>query len=158
MRRPPNLNAIQIECFVECIKFDWDDNGEATVTLQCSPADTTPYGIFAAWHTTLKTTVASGVSSITINNSQDNTNPLAAQLAVGTQIVLGQNTANQETVTVSAVGATSAGWTSAVLTLTTVTTKAHTAGDLINEVLPAGTTDPTTWDAVAALDAVAFAY
>jgi hypothetical protein len=158
MRRPPNLNAIQIECFVESIKFDWDDNGEATVTLQCSPADTTPYGIFAAWHTTLKTTVASGVSSITINNSQDNTNPLAAQLAVGTQIVLGQNTANQETVTVSAVGATSAGWTSAVLTLTTVTTKAHTAGDLINEVLPAGTTDPTTWDAVAALDAVAFAY
>ncbi|MCT9092838.1 hypothetical protein N4G70_28795 [Streptomyces sp. ASQP_92] len=158
MRRPPNLNAIQIECFVESIKFDWDDNGEATVTLQCSPADTTPYGIFAAWRTTLKTSVASGVTSITINNSQDNTNPLAAQLSAGTQIVLGQNTANQETVTISAVGATSAGWTSAVLTLTAATTKAHTAGDLINEVLPAGTTDPTTWDAVAALDAVAFAY
>ncbi|GHB55400.1 hypothetical protein GCM10010331_49030 [Streptomyces xanthochromogenes] len=158
MRRPPNLNAIQIECFVESIKIDWDDNGEATVTLQCSPADTTPYAIFAAWHTTLKTTVASGVTSITINNSQDNTNPLASQLAAGTQIVLGQNTANQETVTVSAVGVTSTGWTSAVITLTAATTKAHTAGDLISEVLPAGTTDPTTWDAVAALDAVAFAY
>ena len=158
MRRPPNLNVIQIECFVESIKFDWDDNGEATVTLQCSPADTTPYGLFAAWHTTLKTTVASGVSSITVNNSQDNTNPLSTQLAAGTQIVLGQNSANQETVTVASVGTTSTGWTSAVINLTGATTKGHTAGDLINEVLPAGTTDPTTWDAVAALDAVAFAY
>jgi hypothetical protein len=129
MKRPFEPPAIQIDGFVESIQIDWDDKGEATFTLQCSPADLTPYGLFAAWHTTLKTTVSSGVSSITVNNSQDNTNPLAAQLAVGTQIVLGQNTANQETVTVSAVGATSAGWTSAVLTLTAPTTKAHTAGD-----------------------------
>jgi hypothetical protein len=157
-KRPFGAPLITIDGFVESIQIDADDKGEAFFTLQVSPADLTPYGLFAAWHTTLKTTVSSGVSSVTVNNSQDNTNPLAAQLAVGTQIVLGQNTANQETVTVSAVGATSAGWTSAVLTLTAPTTKAHTAGDLINEVLPAGTTDPTTWDAVSAFDATAFAY
>jgi hypothetical protein len=159
MRRPPAPAAtIQIECFVEAIQWDMNDQGEAYCTLQCSPVDLTPYAIFSAWHTTLKTTIASGVSSITINNSQDNTNPLATQLGAGTRIVLGQNTANQETVTISAVGATSTGWTSAVLTLTAPTTKAHTAGDPINEVLPAGVTDPTTWDAASAFDATAFAY
>ncbi|PJM98135.1 hypothetical protein CG740_37260 [Streptomyces sp. CB01201] len=158
MKRPFGAPAITIDCFVESIQYDLSDQNDAWCTLQCSPADLTPYGILAAWHTTLKTTVASGVTSITINNSADNTNPLAAQLAAGTQIVLGQNTANQETVTVLSVGATSTGWTSAVLTLTAATTKAHTAGDLINEALPAGTTDPTTWDAVAKFDSVAFAY
>ncbi|MFE9372243.1 hypothetical protein ACFYM2_21085 [Streptomyces sp. NPDC006711] len=158
IKRPFGAPPITIDCFVESIQWDLSDKKDAWCTLQCSPADLTPYGLFAAWHTTLKTTVASGVSSITVNNSQDNTNPLAAQLPAGTQIVLGQNTANQETVTISAVGATSAGWTSAVLTLTAPTTKAHTAGDLINETLPAGTTDPTTWDAVSAFDATAFAY
>lgn len=158
MRRPPGVPAIQIDAFVESINWQMDDHGEAFVNLQCSPADLTPYGIFAAWHTTLKTTVGSGVSSITVNASQDNTNPLAAQLAAGTQIVLGQNSANQETVTVLSVGATSPGWTSAVITLTAATTKGHTAGDLINEVLPASTTDPTTWDTVSAFDSNAFAY
>ncbi|MFJ2399863.1 hypothetical protein ACIOUE_01065 [Streptomyces xanthochromogenes] len=158
MRRPFGAPAIAIDCFVESIQWDLSDQNDAWCTLQCSPVDLTPYGPFAAWHTTLKTSVASGVTSITINNSADNTNPLAAQLAAGTQILLGQNTANQETVTVLSVGATSTGWTSAVLTLTAATTKAHTAGDLINEVLPAGTTDPTTWDAVSRFDSVAFAY
>lgn len=157
MRRPPGVTATQIDCFVENLSWSISDNNDVTVTLQCSPADLTPYGIYAAWHTTLKTTVASGVSSITVNASADTTNPLAAQLGQGQQIVLGQNTANQETVTVLSVGTTSPGWTSAVITLTAPTTKGHTAGDLINEPLPAGTTDPTTWD-TNVYDAVAYAY
>ncbi|MFF3151799.1 hypothetical protein [Streptomyces sp. NPDC057910] len=159
MRRPPApAPAVQIECWVEAIQWDMDDKAEAFCTLQCSPVDLNPYAIFAAWHTTLRTSVASGVSSITINNSADNVNPLATQLPAGTQIVLGQGTANQETVTISAVGATSTGWTSAALTLTAATTKAHTAGDVICEVLPAGVTDPTTWDASSAFDTTVFAY
>ncbi|MFI8535326.1 hypothetical protein ACIGMX_34415 [Streptomyces aquilus] len=158
MRRPPGAPAIQVDCYVENIQWDLDDNGEAWCTLQCSPADLTPYGVFAAWHTTLNATVAAGVTTVTVNASQDNVNPLRAQLAPGQQIVLGQNTANQETVTVSSVGATSPGWTTATVTLTAATTKAHTAGDSVCELLPAGTTDPTTWDAVAQFDAVAFAY
>jgi hypothetical protein len=158
MKRPFGAPPIQIDCFVESIQWDLSDQNEAFCTLQCSPADLTPYGLFAAWHTTLKTTVASGVSSITVNNSQDNVNPLAAQLPGGSQLVLGLGTANQETVTVQAVGATSTGWTSAVITFTGNTTKSHTANDVICEALPAGVTDATTWDAVSAFDASAFAY
>lgn len=158
VRRPPGTPAITVECFIEKIQWSLDDSGEATQTLQCSPADLTPYAIFAAWHTTLRTTVGSGVTSITVNASADTTNPLGQQLAPGQQLILGQNSANQETVTISAVGATSPGWTSAVITLTAATTKGHTAGDLINEPLPAGVTDPTTFDASATFDAVAFAY
>jgi hypothetical protein len=158
MRRPPGVPATQIECFVENMAWDFGDDGEAFLTLQCSPADLTPYGIFAAWHTTLTSTIASGVATVTVNASADNTNPLAAQLAAGQQIVLGQNTANQETVTVLSVGATSPGWTTAVITLTANTTKGHTAGDSICEPLPAGVTDPTTYDAVGKFDSAAFAY
>ncbi|MEU8839919.1 hypothetical protein AB0D97_12430 [Streptomyces roseus] len=158
MRRPPNVPAIQCDCFVESIKWDMDDRGEAFVTLQCSPVDTTPYGIFASWHTTLQSSVASGVTSIVVNASADTVNPLASQLGFGQQLVLGQNAANQETVTVSSVGATTAGWTTATLTLTAATTKAHTAGDVICEPLPTGVTDPTTWDATNQFDEIAFAY
>jgi hypothetical protein len=157
VRRPFGAPSVTLDVFVESIQWDMDDGNEAFVTLQCSPVDLTPYGLFAAWHTTLKTTVASGVTSIVVNASADNTNQLAAQLAAGQQLVLGQNTANQETVIVLSVSATTAGWTSATITLTAATTKAHTAGDLINEPLPAGVTDPTTWDGNT-FDHTAFAY
>jgi hypothetical protein len=158
MRRPPGVPAIQVECFVENLAWEFDDDGEAWLTLQCSPADITPYAVFAAWHTTLASSIASGVSSITVNASADNVNPLATQLAAGQQLVLGQGTANAETVTVQAVGATSSGWTTATITLTAATTKSHTAGDTVCEPLPSGTTDPTTWDAVSKFDLTAFAY
>ncbi|MFF4403844.1 hypothetical protein [Streptomyces sp. NPDC001404] len=158
MRRPPNVPADQVDVFVEQIEISMDDQGDATWTLQCSPVDLTPYGSFASWHTTLATTTAAGVTTVTVNASADTTNPLAAQLAAGQQLVLGQNSANAETVTVASVGATSPGWTSATITLTAATTKSHTAGDTVCEPLPAGTTDPTTWDPVDKFDAIAFAY
>lgn len=158
MRRPPNLAATQIDCYVENVSWSWDDKAEATLTLQCSPADTTPYAVFAAWHSTINGSPSSGVSSITVNASQDTVNPLATQMAPGQQLVLGQSSANAETVTVLSVGATSSGWTTAVLTLTAPTTKSHTAGDIVCEPLPAGITDPTTFDAASAFDASAFAY
>lgn len=159
MRRPPApAAAIQVDCFVENIAWEFTDQGEAYVTLQCSPVDLTPYGLFASFHTTLNGTIASGVSSITINASVDSTNLAAAQLGQGQQLVLGQNTANQETVTILSVGATSPGWTTAVITLQAATTKSHTAGDVVCEPLPAGVTDPTTWDTSAKFDSMAFAY
>jgi hypothetical protein len=159
MRRPPSpAAAIQVECFVESIQWDLDDQGEAFVTLQCSPADLTPYGIFASFHTTLNASISSGVTSVVIKNGADNTNPAAAQLPVGGQLVLGQNTANQETVTIASVGTTSPGWTTATITLTAATTKSHSGGDTVCEPLPAGVTDPTTWDTVSKFDSTAFAY
>jgi len=159
MRRPPApAAAIQADCFVENISWELGDDGDAWVTLQCSPVDLTPYGIFSSFHTTLATSPASGVTSITIANGADNTNPAATQLGQGQHLVLGQNTANQETVTILSVGATSPGWTTAVITLQTATTKSHTAGDVVCEPLPAGVTDPTTWDSSSKLDSMAFAY
>jgi hypothetical protein len=121
--------------------------------------DVTPYGVFASFHTTLATSPGAGATTVTINAGADNTNLARAQLTGGQQLVLGQNTANQETVTIAAggVAVTSPGWTTCVLTLTAATTKAHTAGDVVCEPLPAGTTDPTTWDGTV-FDSRAFAY
>jgi hypothetical protein len=157
MRRPPNLPVTQIECFVENIA--WNLSGaDATVTLQCSPADTTLYAVFAAWHATLNASVLAGVSTVTVNASADTVNPLATQLAQGQSLVLGQNTANQETVTIASVGASSTGWTTCTIALTAPTTKAHTAGDWVNEPLPAGVSDPTAYDAASQFDSTVFAY
>lgn len=158
MRRPPNLPTIQVDCFVENIQWDMDDRGEAWVTLQCSPADLTPYAVFASFHTTLASAVAAGATSITINAGADNQNPAAAQLGQGQQLVLGLGTANQETVTVQTISATSSGWTTAVITLQSATTLSHNSGDTVCEPLPSGVTDPTTYDASSAFDASAFAY
>lgn len=158
MRRPNGAPPIQAEVFVEKIDWELDDENEAWCTLQCSPADTTPYGMFAAWHTTLGSAAASGTSTLTVNASADNVNPLAAQLPVGQQLTLDPGSSSAETVTVLAVGVTSSGWTSAALTLAAPTTKSHASGAVVCEVLPAGVTDPTTWDAVAQFDSIAFAY
>jgi hypothetical protein len=158
MRRAPNVPTVQVECFVENIAWDFGNDGEAFQTLQCSPADLTPYALFAAWHTTLHTTISSGVSTITVDASADTTNPLATQLGPGQSLILGQNSTNQETVTVLSVGATSPGWTTAVITLTANTTKSHTAADVVCEPLPSGVTDPTVYDASSKFDSTAFAY
>ncbi|MEW2164429.1 hypothetical protein AB0912_15755 [Streptomyces sp. NPDC007084] len=157
MRRPNGAPPIQAETFLEKIDWEFDDENEAWLTVQCSPADITPYAMFAAWHTTLATTISSGVTTITVNASADNVNPLGAQLAIGQQLTLDPGGANAENVTVAAVGATSSGWTTATISLSAATTKAHTAGITVCELLPAGYTDPTTWDANR-FDQVAFAY
>lgn len=157
MRRPPGIPPVAIDCYIEKIDWELGEDNEAWVTLQCSPADITPYAVFAAWHTTLASSIGSGVSSITLNRPQDNVNLLSQQIAPGQQLVLGQGTANAETVTVLVVGSTSSGWTTGTLTLTAATTKAHTSGDVVCEPLPAGTTDPTTWDTTV-FDNTAFAY
>jgi hypothetical protein len=158
MRRPPGCPTIQVDCFLENLQWDTDDTGQAWVTLQCSPADLTPYAIFASFHTTLGSSIASGVSTITIRAGADNTNPAAAQIGQGQQLVLGLGTANQETVTVLSVGSTSSGWTTATVTLQAATTKSHSSGDVVCEPLPSGVTDPTKYDSSAEFDSTAFAY
>ncbi|MFI6117483.1 hypothetical protein [Kitasatospora sp. NPDC051164] len=156
-RRRADGSLISLPCFVENIQTDMSADAARWI-LQLSPADLTPYGLFASFHTTLNGSPTSGVTSITINAGADNTNPAAAQIGAGQQLVLGLGTANQETVTVQSVSATTAGWTTAVITLTAATTKAHTNGDVVCEPLPAGTTDPTAWDASAKFDSAAFSY
>lgn len=158
MRRPFGAPAIQLDAFVESITWDFDDQNEAWCVLQCSPVDTTPYGVFAAWHSTLGGSgVTAGGTTLTVNASADTVNPLAAQIAPGQQLKLEPGTASAETVTVLSVGATSSGWTTAVITLTAGTVRTHAAGAVISELLTNGGT-PTQWDSVAQLDSVAFSY
>jgi hypothetical protein len=159
MRRPPApAPPVQIECFVENIAWEWGDDNEVWLTLQCSPADLTPYGVLAAWHTTLAGVVNAGTNLITVNAGQDNTNPLSTQLAPGQQLVLGLGTANQETVTVSSAGSSGSPWLTGTVVLIANTTKSHALGDVVCEPLPAGVTNPATWDTVAVFDSIAFAY
>ncbi|MEV8324503.1 hypothetical protein [Kitasatospora sp. NPDC056731] len=159
MRRPPApAPPSQIDCLIEAIDWELGADGNAVVSLQCSPADLTPYGVFASFHTTLTISTAAGVTAITINAGADATNPAAAQIGQGQQLILGLGTATQETVTVQSVSPTTAGWTAAVLTLTGATLNPHAAGDTVCEPLPAGTTNATTWDASAKFDAAAFSY
>jgi hypothetical protein len=158
MRRPPGVPPVQVDCFVEQTQWDFGDDGEAWFTMQCSPADLTPYGTFASFHTTLNGSPAAGVTTITLNAGADTTNVAAAQIGQGQQLVLGLGTANQETVTVSSVGSTSPGWSTVAVTLQAATTKSHSSGDVVCEPLPAGVSDPTTWDASARFDVVNFAY
>ncbi|MFJ6214998.1 hypothetical protein ACIQGZ_16930 [Streptomyces sp. NPDC092296] len=158
MRRPNGAPPILVDCFVDGLSWEMDDAASARLTLQCSPADLTPYAVFGAWRTTVRTAVASGATTVTVNASADNANPLAAQLGQGQRLVLGLGTANQEIVTVDKVSATTSGWTSAVITLTIATTRSHAVGDLLCEPLPAGVTDPSVYDSASAFDAVAFAY
>lgn len=157
-RRPPAAPMISVPCFIENISWSWDDTGEATVTLQCSPVDPTPYGIFASFHTTLASSIASNSGSITINAGADNTNPAAAQISSGQQLVLSLGTANQETVTVNKVAATSSGWSTCVITLQANTTHAHTSGDVVCEPLPSNVTSASTYDSSSVIGSVALSY
>jgi hypothetical protein len=158
-RRPRQAPALTVDVFVENRSWAFGDDTEATLTLQCSPVDLTPYGMFAAWHTTLNAAVAAGATSVAVKAGKDNTNVLRAQLAPGQQLLLGHGTANVETVTVQDVGASSTGWATATFTLAAATTKSHAANDVVCEVLPTKyAADPTGLDASATFDAVAFAY
>jgi hypothetical protein len=157
-RRPFGAPMVSIDCFVEQISWDMNADNDAYVTLQCSPIDASPYGEFAPWHTTLNTPASIGVTSIIVNASADNVNPLSAQLPAGTQLILGLGTANQETVTVAGISGTSSGWTTALVGLTVATTKAHSVGDVICEALPSGVTDPAYLDSAEKFGTAIFAY
>lgn len=158
IRRPLGRPAITVDAFVEQITWDMDGSNQAFVTLQCSPVDLTPYGVFAAWHTTMQA-CSSGATTLTINAPQDNLNPLAAQLAPGTVLTISPTgTTSKENVTVQSVSSSGSPWTTGTITLTAGTAHSHSNGATICEALPAGVTDVTTWDAVSKFDSHAFAY
>lgn len=158
IRRPLGRPAITVDAFVEQITWDMDGSNKAFVTLQCSPVDLTPYGVFAAWHTTMQS-CSSGATTLTVNAPQDNLNPLAAQLAPGTVLTISPTgTTSKENVTVQGVSSSGSPWATGTITLTAGTAHSHTTGATICEALPAGVTDVTTWDSVSKFDSHAFAY
>lgn len=160
-RRPPLAPAITLNGFIDQISHQYDEKGGWFSDVQISPLDSLAYGVFASMHTTLHTTISSGVGTITIDALPDAAaNVLRANLTGGQQLTLDPGLATQETVTIATGGVpvTALNYTTAVLTLTANTTQAHTAGGVVCEVLPAGITSATTWDTLGVYDTSHYAY
>lgn len=159
MRRAGAAPAIQLELFVEHLQWDLDDQNDAWLTLQLSPVDPTPYGLFSALHTTLNGNVSVGDPTFAINApSGGSWAPLlGAMIYAGMQLVV-EPGPNQEVVTVTSWVEPGPGWTAGSLTISGTFTKNHSVGSAVYHVLPAGITDPATWDSAAKFDSIAFSY
>lgn len=152
-KRPPwrSLTApIQFDGFVERLEWSRAVNGEIKLRIEASPADLANYLVLAALHTSLHAQAASGQNTATINALADSAvNPLAASLPQGYQLRFEPGTPRDETLTLLTPGgipATSPGYFTATLTFASSFQFTHPAGSVVCEPLPAGVTDPTTWD------------
>lgn len=158
MRRPPApAAAIQFDGFLEAINWNLDPaTGEVTVALQASPADLASYWVLAAMHTTLAAQANAGATTITINALADAAvNRIVSSMPQNQQLTLEPGTSRAETVTVvPPLPATSPGYTTATLTVTPALTFTHSSGAVVCEPLPAGVTDPTTYDTASVLGAL----
>ncbi|MFC1410516.1 hypothetical protein ACEZCY_14755 [Streptacidiphilus sp. N1-12] len=147
MRRPNGSpNTIQVETFVEQISWKGDDTGRLQLTSQLSAA--TPYlgwWIIASLHSTLQAVATAGTNTITLGPLTGAAlNAAAAVLPVGTVLTVGYGTAAAENVTVKSVGATTAGYTSVVVTLTANLTSTHASGLTVCQPLPGGYSMPAS--------------
>ncbi|MDH6108858.1 hypothetical protein P3T36_002989 [Kitasatospora sp. MAP12-15] len=161
MRRPFGAPPIQLDAFVEHLDWQFDDQGEAWLTLQCSPVDKTPYGLFGAWRSAIYgATQPVGTWGFPVAPMRgDNSQQLAAIIGHGQQVVIEPGTPNAETFTVDHIGATTPGsWSYGVIVMTAPSAIAHPVGAVICEALPGSVTDPTAWDSADHFDSSAFAY
>jgi hypothetical protein len=142
IRRPLGRASITLDLFVEQKQWNVTADGDATLSLQCSPADLTPYGVFQAWHSTLTATAGIGATTLTVNSAVGNPNQLQAQQGL---------TLGGETVTVSSVSGS-------VITLNGPTTLSHAIGDPVVEFGLAAGVNPATWDGQGIFDFSAFTY
>jgi hypothetical protein len=144
-----DLNGTRSGLFsVAKIRHEGDEQSWRT-TLSLTPFH--QYWLLAAMHTTLAASCLTGATSISLNPLPDSaTNPSEASIGVGSTLQLEPGTGVAETVTIKSVtsaptpGAT--GYTSITLGIS-ATAHAHSAGAVACDPLPAGVTDPTTWDA-----------
>jgi hypothetical protein len=178
IKRPVGAPPIVFDGFVENIAHAIDTSDTTgpdwTVTFQLSPVDPTPYAVFAALHTTLHAQANSGVTSITLNPLADSaTNPAAGQLYIGQKITLGPGTAASQTVTITSVATTTAGYASVAVGITPAASSTFALGVTVCEALPAlssttytnaglsytppGPTNPAQWDSTV-FGAANFAY
>lgn len=152
-KRPPwrsGTAPIQFDGFVERLEWSRSLTGEIKLRVEASPADLANYWVLAALHTTLHSQAASGQAQATINALGDSAyNALAASLPMGYQLRFEPGTARDETLTLlvpNGIPATSPGYMTATLTFAGNFQFTHPANSVVCEVLPAGYTDPTTWD------------
>lgn len=128
-RRPnPAFPAISWNGFVESIHWDMRPR-EAYVTLQLSPADKYQFWLASDLYGTLHTQVNSGFAQVVINPLPDAaTNPAKCSFPSGQTILFEPNTPRSEIAVVTAVSTTTAGYTSATLTLDRNLAYTHAAG------------------------------
>lgn len=161
IKRPNGAPAVTVDAFVEKRDWSWDpDTGDVYLDVQASPADLTNYWQIGALHTTLNLQAASGQAKATINALSDAAvNTLAQSLPWAYSLTFEPGTARQETLAIAPGGipTTTLGYTSAQLTFTTNFAFTHNAGTVVCEPLPAGYTDPTTWDASCVIGAASSA-
>jgi hypothetical protein len=79
--------------------------------------------------------------------------PNAAVPTTGRQVVINPGGVTAEVVTLLPPVGVAAGYTAATFTVLGTLTYAHAIGEVISDVLPAGITDPTTFDVTGELDA-----
>ncbi len=138
-RRPPGAPPITNDCFVENVQISMTDQGDAVWTLQCSPADLTPYGLVASLHSTLQSQANSGSNTIVLGALTGSaSNPAAAVLCAGTVLTVGYGTSVAENMTVQSVGSTSPGYTTVTVTLTGNLANTHASGAVVCQPLPSG--------------------
>lgn len=147
-RRPPSgpgAPQITLQQFVEKLTWNGNDQGRLQLSMQMTPAQ--PYlgwWVVASLHSTLQAQAAAATNTITLGAlTGASLNPAAAVLAAGTQLVVGYGTSLAETVTVLSVAATTAGYTSVVVTLTANLANTHAAGAVVCQPLPSGYQAPT---------------
>lgn len=90
------------------------------------------------------------VTTFVVNPLTDSaTNPFSSSIYAGMQMVLGLNTANQETVTVASVSVTAPGYTSCTVTVTQSLCFSHAINDIVaDSVIPVWLIDPSAYDPV----------
>jgi hypothetical protein len=159
MGRPPYRAVaapIQFDGFVQRAEWAFDPSGKASLRVEASPADLNNYWTLAALHTTLNAQAASGQATATINALPDAAyKKLAQSIPQGYQLTFEPGTPRAETMTLTPTGipSTSLGYTTAVLTFTANFQFTHPPNSSVCEPLPAGYTDPTTWDASSVIGA-----
>lgn len=146
-RRPPSgpgAAAISLSQFIEKMTWHGDNQGGLSLELELTPA--APFmgwWVPAPMHTTLASAATAGTNTITLSALNGSaSNPASAALPNGTVLTVGYGTAAAEQVTVQAVAATSPGYTSVVVTLTTNLVSNHLSGVTVCQPVPGGVTLP----------------
>lgn len=125
--------TITSDGYIEQITHTADNAASWTVDLEISPAPANAYGVFTTLQTTLHAAASFGSSTISINPLPDAaTNPAAANLTGGQQLTIGTG-ATLEVVTIAPGGvqATSPGYSSAAITLTSNLAFSHLIGESV---------------------------
>jgi hypothetical protein len=146
-RRPPTgpgAQPIVLQQFLEHLTWNGDDKGNFRASMQLSSA--TPFlnwWVISSLHSTLQAQSNSGTNTITLGAlTGASLNPAAAVLTPGTVLTVGYGTTVAESATVQSVAATTAGYTTVVVTLTANLTNTHTSGQTVCQPLPGGYTLP----------------